>query len=287
MVIVKTSYMNKIIAAFDGLKFSTPNMEMAIQVAKSTNAHLTGIFLDDRTYTSYRIYELVLEDGVSESKLKQYRSRDTQNRLHAAALFEEHCQAAQLEFNVHHDKNVALQELLHESIFSDLLIVNRNESFTHHEEKYPTRFIRDLLSDTQCPVLLTPENTIPIEKIIFLYDGDPASVYAIKMFNHLFPQYQSYPAELFTVKRPDSNVHLPDHKLVKEFMKRHYTHLDYTVKIGDASEEIVNHLQAETQHCCVVLGAYRRTMMSRWFRSSMADALIQHFDFPLFIAHNK
>ena len=51
--------MNKYIAAFDGLKFSESTSDFAIALAASAKSHLTGIFLDDQTYTSYKIYDLV------------------------------------------------------------------------------------------------------------------------------------------------------------------------------------------------------------------------------------
>ena len=36
--------MKKIIAAFDGLKFSKSTRDYAIQIAKENNAHLVGVF---------------------------------------------------------------------------------------------------------------------------------------------------------------------------------------------------------------------------------------------------
>jgi hypothetical protein len=55
-----------------------------------------------------------------------------------------------------HDRNIAIQELKHESIYT-LLIIDSKETLTHYTEKLPTRFIRDLLSDAQCPVLIVPK----------------------------------------------------------------------------------------------------------------------------------
>jgi hypothetical protein len=57
--------MNKIIAAFDGLKYSESTGDYAIDIAKITDSKITGVFLDDRTYTSFKIYDLVLDHGVS------------------------------------------------------------------------------------------------------------------------------------------------------------------------------------------------------------------------------
>jgi hypothetical protein len=37
----------------------------------------------------------------------------------------------------------------------------------------------------------------------------------------------------------------------------------------------------------VVLGAYQRSEVSRWFKTSMADILMRELNVPMFIAHNK
>lgn len=279
--------MNKIIAAFDGLKFMASTKQYAFDIALATQSHLTGVFLDDQTYTSYKIYDMVIEEGVSEHRLRKYKEQDNHLRQNAAHEFETDCIHHKIEFNIHHDRDVALPELLHETIYSDLLIINSGESFTHHEEQYPTRFIRDLLSNTQCSVLLTPEIHYDINKIVFLYDGKPPSVYALKMASLLFPHFKKMPLELICVKLMEDNLHLPDSVLIKEFLKRHYAEVSYTVLKGLPEIEIINHLNGDKNNFMVVLGAYRRTMLSRWFKSSMADALIKAFNAPLFISHNK
>lgn len=279
--------MLKIIAAFDGLKFSESTKQYALNLAKKTQSHLTGVFLDDKSYTSYKVYDLVFDQGVSEEKLLLFRKKDELKRRASANLFDLDCKKIGINYNIHHDKNVALQDLLHESIFADLMIINFTESFTHYQEEYPTRFVRDLLSNTQCPVLLVPATYRAFEKIIFLYDGTPTSVYALKMFNYLFSPFNNAPVEVISIRSMESSLHLPDHTLIKEFMKRHYSNASFTVLKGLPDEEIVRHLKGQQNNTLAVLGAYRRTMLSRWFKSSMADTLIKKLDMPLFIAHNK
>ncbi len=279
--------MNKFIAAFDGLVFSETNCEYAVAVTKSEKAHLTGVFLDDKTYTSYKIYELVIEDGISEHKLKKLKHEDQEFRISTSKKFESICNEASIEYNVHHDNEIAVQELLHESIYADLLIINKDEKFVHHEEKFPSRFMKDILSHAQCPVMVTPTSFLATEKIIFLFNGEPNAIYAIRMFAYLFSSYHDLPLEIIMVKKMEDNLHLPDHKLLKEFLRRHFQNTTYTVLKGIPEEEIVGHLQRETKNFITVLGAYRRTMVSRWFQSSMADALIKNFNMPVFIAHNK
>lgn len=277
--------MKKIIAAIDGLKYSDSTENYAVQIAKQLNAHLVGVFLDDPTYTSYKIYDVVIKEGASEAKLKQYDEEDTERRREASKQFETACSEAGITCSIHHDKDIALQELLHESVYADLLIIDSHETLTHHEEKQPTRFIRDLLADVQCPVLLVPHKYKPIEKIALLYDGEPSSVYAIRMFSYILPLFKHLDAEIVSVKNADQNLHLPDNKLMKEFIKRHFPKADYNIIKGLADIEIVKHLKNMGPNVLVVLGAYRRGRVSRWFHQSMADTLVKETKLPLFIAH--
>lgn len=277
--------MKKIIAAIDGLKFSESTTKYAVHVAKQLNAHLVGVFLDDPTYTSYKIYDVVVKDGASEARLRQYDRADAETRNDASKRFEAAAANAGITYSIHHDRGIALQDLLHESIYADLLVIDSHETLTHYVEKQPTRFISDLLSDVQCPVLLVPDKYKPIDNIVLLYNGEPSAVYAIKMFSYLFPLFKTLETEVVSVKTPNQTLHLPDNKLMKEFMKRHFPKVDYNVINGFADVEIVKHLKTLGPNVLVVVGAYRRGRVSRWFHESMADTLVKQTKLPLFIAH--
>jgi nucleotide-binding universal stress UspA family protein len=280
--------MKKIIAVIDGLKYSASTTEYAVHVAKQTGSHLVGIFLDDFTYHSYKIYELVDGSGfVNGEKMARLQKSDDESREEATQKFSIACQEAGINFNVHHDRNIAIHELLHESVFADLLVIESKETFTHYEEKLPTRFVRDLLSEVQCPVLVAPKKFTPYEKAVLLYDGEPASVYAIKTFSYLFAGASDLQVEVVSVKSIKDTLHVPDNRLMKEFMKRHFPNAKFTVFKGDAATEIVNKLKDNSERILVVLGAYSRGMVSRWFRTSMADILMEELNKPLFIAHHS
>jgi nucleotide-binding universal stress UspA family protein len=278
--------MSKIIAAIDGLKFSESAAKYAIEFSKQTNGQLVGVFLDDFTYHSYKIYELVTDEGVSERRLKMLEEKDIDTRQNSVERFEELCRNDGVNYSIHHDRNIAIRQLLHESIYADLLVIDRKETLTHYEEKVPTRFIRDLLSNVQSPVVVVPQKYKPIEKAILLYDGEPSSVHAIKMFNFLFPSLQGK-TEVLAIKEHKDSLHLPDNRLMREFMKRHYPDAEFTLLKGNAEEEIVKYIQHLKQNVLVVLGAYQRGMVSRWFHESMADVLMKELNCPLFIAHNR
>jgi nucleotide-binding universal stress UspA family protein len=277
--------MKKIIAAFDGLKYSESTREYAIAIAQLTGAHLVGVFLDDRTYTSYKIYDLIEDDGLSETKLKQFDKADKMARDEAARDFESACKKAGIEFSIHHDRSIALHQLKLESIYADLLVISSHETLTHHTEQPPTLFIRHLLSDAHCPVLLVPARFTSIKKLFILYDGGPSSVFATKMCSYVLPELKALETEVISVRPVKANRHLPNNRLMKEYMKRHFPKAKYQVISGNAEDEIVQLLKQKPAHSLVLLGAYNRGTVSRWFRESMADRLMKELKLPLLVAH--
>ena len=158
---------------------------------------------------------------------------------------------------------------------------------SHHPEALPSGFIRDFLSEAQCPVMLVPHKFKPIDKLILLFDGEPSSVHAIKMLSYTLPGLKNLPVEVLTVNSTKQNIHIPDGKLMKEFMKRHYPEATFTSLKGFPETEILEFLKGQKGTPLVALGAYRRTRISRWFKVSMADVLMSQTRFPLFVAHNK
>lgn len=276
--------MKKIIVAIDGLKFSRSATEYAVLVARETKGHLVGVFLEDFTYHSFSVYSLVPDEGSFEDIVRKREDEDRKVRDQAVRDFEDICQAAKVEYNVHRDENFARKQLLHESIYADLLIIDKTETMSHFDAEIPSDFMKEILLNVECPVLLVPQDFEELENVVLLYDGEPSSVFAIKMFSSLFEGLNK-PVEVLSVKSPDENLHLPDNRLMKEFMKRHYPKAVYTVLNGEPEAEIVEYLKNKNQNALIVLGAYRRNMVSRWFRNSMADVLMRELKTPLFIAH--
>jgi hypothetical protein len=274
------------LAVFDGYKLSESTMDYAIQITKTSKAHLVGVFLDEFIYRSYYADEVVTTNKNYDAGMKDLDEKDKKKRDEAVLIFQKACVKSGISFSIHRNKSIALHELKHESMFADLILIDKYETFTKHKEKPPTRFIKELLSDVQCPVLVVPNTFKLVDKIVLLYDGAPSSAYAIKIFSYLFGNLQGLPVEVYTVKEEaKANLHLPDNKLMREFIKRHFPKATYTVSKGNAEEQIKGHLRNHKENELVVLGACQRSELSRYFKTSMADILIRELDMPLFIAH--
>lgn len=280
--------MKKFLAVFDGYKMSKSTMDYAIQLTRASGAHLVGVFLDEFIYHTYNVYKVLQNADDADEEIKKLDEQDKNMREDSVLLFEKTCGMAKITFSVHRDKNIAIKELQHESMFADLIIINEYETFSKYKEQSPTNFIKSLLSDVQCPVIVVPSSVTTIDKMVWLYDGGPSSLYAVKMASYLLGNLTHLPVEVFTVKGLNqSGTHVPDNKLLREFIKRHFPSATYTLKKGVAEEIIPEYLMKNNGNELVVLGAYRRSDISRWFKTSMADILMKELDTPLFIAHNK
>lgn len=272
------------IAVFDGDTFSQSTLNYAIQMTRKADALLTGIFLDESIYRSYNIAQSINFYKDPDQKLIEIEKKDGKKNEIAFKQFQKNCSQANINYTFYKNTDITLQELKQKSIFADLLIINSHETFTPFKEKAPSRFIRELLADIQCPVMVVPDTFKPIDRITWLYDGAPPSVFAIKMFSYIFNSVINVPIEVFTVKEKSGSGHLPNHKLIRTFIERHFPKAKFIVANGNAEEQITDHLRNHKGNELVILGAYRRSEISRWFKTSMADILIKALDTPLFIA---
>lgn len=276
--------MKKITAGFDGLSYSKSTRDYAISLAKDSGALVLGVFLDDELHTSYKVYDLI-KQGISVDKLETFAAKDSALRDEAAANFGQACTAAGIPHAIHRDRNDALQELKHESVYSDLLVIKSSEALSHEIQKPPARFIRELISDLHSPILLVPMEYVPITRVVLLFDAEPPSVNAMKMFSYLLPQYNNYDTEIVSVNPSDSSFALVDHSYMKEFVDLHFPNARYKILHGSAEKEIIHHLEKKDKGTLVVLGANRRNAVGKFFHESMADVLLKNVSLPIFVVH--
>ncbi len=277
--------MKKFLAVFDGYKPSASTLAYAVSLSKLAGAHLNGLFLDEFVYRTYSITSVIKNYENADEVIERLDQKDEQKRAAAVEYFKKTCSEAGISWSVTRDTDIALQELKHESIYADLLIIDRKENFSRHKEETPTHFIRELLRDIQCPAIIVPDNFCEPESVVFLYDGSPSAVYAIKMYDYLFSKLQSLPAEVFCVKESGDRAFIPDEKFMKEFVHRYFPGASFMAETGFAREKIIQHLKPAANRRMVVLGAYQRTDLSRLLKTSMADLLMKECEAPLFIAH--
>ncbi|MCQ6958716.1 universal stress protein [Mucilaginibacter aquariorum] len=277
--------MQKIIAAFDGLKFSKATLDYTVELAVRGKSVVTGVFLEDFLYHSFNLFDMVGSQGISQAKLNHLLKKDQETRQQAIAVFKETCERRGIEHLLHEDKSFAIEDLLKETIYADLTVIGAAETLNHFEQAKPTPFVKELLAGAQSPVLVLPAVHQPIERVVVLYDGHPSSVYALKMFTYLFPWTVKFPIEIVYASERKLAL-LPDGNLIGEYVRCHFAKPVVTQLTGQVDEMLIEHLKSAAAGTVVIMGAYSRGALSRMFNSSMANKLMETLDLPLFIAHH-
>ena len=182
------------------------------------------------------------------------------------------------------DKGVPLQELMHESAFSDLIIIDSHTSFFTIGNNTPSPFLKDFLADSHCPVLIVPHTYSFFDKAVLCYDGTPSSAYAIKSFSYLFPELNDLKTVVVSVNEKP-NSHLKDGHNFKDLIHAHFKGAEFEVLTGEANEELIKYLKLNGENSIVVMGAYGRNAISRLFHQSLSNKVIKELNIPVFITH--
>jgi len=276
--------MEKILLAMDAENINAQAIDFACYLAKLTNSRLTGIFLED----------LLSDDkpALRENAALQHAARSgPMSREAVAAVVEENigqfrqsCESRGIAPKVHRDRGIPLYEIIQESRFADLLVIDAETSFARKREAVPGRFVKDVLQEAECPVIIAPYSFHGIDEIFFAYNGSASSVFAIRQFTYLFPEWRRKKITVINVRDKEEKA-IEDQFKMKEWLGQHYTDVELKVLKGDASDQLFGYL-VDKSNAMVVIGAYGRSMLSRYFRHSHAHLLVKSVNLPLFIAHH-
>lgn len=282
--------MKKIILALDGLRLSESAIDYAAYISKEFNAHIVATFLEEAAYFSQPVGHDIWWPYYSASEAKKVLDisrKDDAARTASIKKLQELFEEKGVPHTIHKDHYLALHALLLESNFADMVIIDADASFSNFGKTRPSHFIRNLLSEAGCPILLVPKKFKPIERFVFAYDGSPSAAFAIRQFTYLFPENVKQQVEIVTVTGEKNTTHIPHHNLLKELLKRKYDSVLLSVlKPKQEENALLEHLKTENRNCLVVLGAYKRSALSMWMHHSTADLLIRELKAPLFIAHH-
>ncbi|MDB5284752.1 MAG: hypothetical protein JWO06_3827 [Bacteroidota bacterium] len=274
----------KILAAFDGTKYSDGASKYAIEIAKATNSLLVGVFIQDMRYINFTYAYAWDQPFIDFSTVEESQKEDQEKIKLNIKLFHRACEEKGVQHKVHLDKGVPIQELLTESVFSDLIIIDSHTGFFSLGEGYPNPFLKDFLADSHCPVLIVPHQYTYFDKAVLCYDGGPSSVFAIKQFSYLFQGMEDLKAVVLSVNEQSGN-HLKDGHNFKDLVHTHFKNAEFEILNGHAEQALVNYLKTNANNTILVMGAYGGSALSRMFHQSLSTKVLKEISIPVFITH--
>jgi nucleotide-binding universal stress UspA family protein len=277
--------MKKIIAAMDAVSFSEEQLIHFHDIAKMAGGRLTIVFLENirvemlPVANPFPIEAFPVSDTFDLRFLEQRRQliRNQVNHFHTI------CSRNNLDVILHEKTGMPLESVIIESRFSDLLLINNHMTFATSYDSDPPKFVRDILREAQCPVLVLPSNQKDIRELLFTYNGSFSSMYAIRQFTCLF---QNLFAKKLTVLYVDDRKtgKITEEALLKDYLKYHYNNWEIELLSGEPSFEIMSYLMTRT-NSMVTLGAYGRSKFSQFFHHSDAEKILHTINTYFFITH--
>jgi hypothetical protein len=274
--------MEKILLVINAYKPHLASIHFACAVAQSTKTKLTGLFIEN-VYFGYVPSDFDEPSSSDRSGKAGAEATADSVTVQAIQLFVSECAKKGVEQEIYINKGEPIQEIIYESRFADLLILDPGIDFYNDNEQLPSHLVKEVLTNAECPVILTPEKTEALDEIVFCYDGSASSVFAIKQFTYLLAPFTTKRAVLLEISKSAGKEGDSQQKMLS-WLGAHYLSVSHVLLEGDAQDELFAYL-FKKQNKWVVLGAYGRGLLSRFFRKSSADILIRSVDLPLFITH--
>lgn len=280
--------MRKIVLLFNALSYRPGMLKFARDIAGLSGSKLTALLVRDDTYLSTApelrvvagqayVEEIVMNDDERESMKASIDATLT--------AFNTECEQYNLACDAHVETGNPVNIITKWSRFSDMLIVSPLLSF-NADTHVPTAFITDLLPEVECPVLLCSEEYVPISEITLAYDGSKSSMYAIRHFFFLHPNYKSYKIKVLRINESGEETDTSNDSLFRDWMGIHCPAYSFVIMHGNASDVLLRYfLDNVSNDKMLVTGAFGRSAVSRFFRRSTADLVLKAADIPVFVAH--
>ena len=272
----------KILLVLNALDFNKDQLRYPAYIAKQTNGQVTALFIENLVqvvvplskYGHLGNYPFSVDDDADAKK------EIVDKNIEA---YKQACAETGLDGSLLRARDKPLEETIEASRFADLLLIASGLSFDVGMETAPAKFVEEVLTAAQCPVLVMPKSMQPINEVIFTYNGTYSSVYAIKQFTHLFPSFKNKKVTALYVSENDDDG-IKHKKYIKEYLQQHYENVEFKLLMGTPAAAIFSHLIRQ-QNCIVTFGAYGRSKISQFFKKSKAENILKSLDIPVFITH--
>lgn len=276
--------MKKVLLVFDGSHFSEASLHFAKKMNEKESIVLTGAFLPQVDFAS--LWSMTSADTPFSASIPLVEDSTSKEVHYNIQRFESYCRQNNIRFKTHSEFfNFAIPELKAESRFADLLIVSSEKFYKQAGTEVSNSYLKEILHGLECPLIVIPEKHCAPAANILTYDGTAASIFSIKQFAYLFPEWTKHPTTiLHTASSGESGW--PHESQIREWINAHFPQAIWELLVLSPKSLVAAWL-TEHKNAIVISGSFGRSGLSMLFRKSyIADAINEH-QLPVFIAHNK
>jgi len=275
--------MEKILIALDNINMNESAVRFACYLAKQTDSILTAVFLDPLEIRE----EITCKQTANSTYFESHTVLANEDEISVAkrhdniTLFKKWAEEESAQVFIHTDKGIPFDEIIAESRFADALIVDAAFSVQGADENQPTDFVKDILHDAQCPVIVCHEPPEWIDNIIFCYDGSKSSIFAMKQFAHLLPELKSKRIKIIYLNA-EEEMTKDDEDKITEWLMHHYTNDIEWLTLQDDSRTAFFDYLIKKKNDFVVMGSYGKGLLLSFFEKEKGTATL---GLPIFVSH--
>jgi len=272
--------MKKIILASESKQFTRAAMEFLSQIHKQESLFVVGGFSHSLNHA--RLSEISSQPnmGLAVELVEQDREALDENIL----LFEYYCERQRIKCRIHEEKYAfEIDELVSESRFADILVMNAKLLGNGVDAAESKLHIKQVLHKAECPVLLIPDTYTAFKRIAIAYDGKKESMFALKQFCYLFPEFLNLPTEIvFLSKNEETDV--PRLKVLKEYVNQNFSSINICKVNIDPKKDLAG-WASDRKDVLVIAGSYGRAGAFNSVADSFIDPILDIHQLPVFITH--
>jgi hypothetical protein len=142
-------------------------------------------------------------------------------------------------------------------------------------------FVSEILPHVHCPAFIAADDHLP-EKAVLMFNTSDSSKFAIEKYSDLLPEFKNLPTFLLSINPKHENE-------IQSYMQKDLSGTFNNISVRSLSGEVetqIDHFLSELPgNILVVLGAFGRSKISRFFHESLAETLWRDKTVSLFIAH--
>jgi hypothetical protein len=271
--------MKKALIIFGGAGFSQGAFEFARRLNELEPLLLVGVFIPQMSYLG-----LWAPDPIGGYDFIPLLEEEIKAMKKNSRRFETACRDNKIACRVHATfLNFTMADLKTKTRFSDLLIIGSDKFYENIVGEDPDDYLRDVLHTSECGTIVIPEDFDFPEQNIFTYNGSESSVYAIKQFIYLFPEFSKNQSTIVYAKEDDDAI-IPEEDEIKELIQPHLPKADF-LKLEIEPKKYFSTWVSEQKHTILIGGSFGRPRIGELFKKSFFNKVIAENFLPVFVAH--
>jgi nucleotide-binding universal stress UspA family protein len=244
----------------------------AVSISKEKSVPVHGFFLKDEPDDNSFNYPFPNDLSLTGKEVSQEYIAAEKNQYldDDIKLFRDECENQGISYQIETD--ISIKQFNSKTSANDLVLTDTRADF-----------LETLLSNIICPAYLVKESKNP-DKVVLLYDGSHSSKQAVDKYISFFTEWLCFPTVLVSINESEKKQ-IEIEVYVRTVLQPHFDNLTIQFLKGDKEKELITFLEQLDGTVLVVMGAFGRSGISRFFHESLAKIVIENSTCSIFIAH--